>query len=89
MRRIDSKTELEELARELGVTSEWHGNDRIGVTAVVRGRVFDNAGFWPGYGGNPVPLEIAEKHVVIQKHGHDVAAVNLATLFAWATGLEN
>lgn len=81
MKKIHSKKELKELAKELGVRHDWHEPDEQEITAVVKGRVFDNAGFWP-YGAN----SITEKHVIIKKNGKEVAAVNLATLFAFACG---
>jgi len=90
MQIIVSRAELVALAAELGVRRDWHEPDEQGLTVKVEGRSFDNAGFWPtaeatAYG---MPASSVEKHVIIRKDGQDVAAVNLATLFAWATGLE-
>lgn len=83
MRRITTRADLIELADELGVRPDWHEPDERDVTAIVKGATFDNAGFWP----EPGPY--TEMHVIIRKNGKPVAAVNLATLFAWATGLED
>lgn len=87
MKLIHSKAELQKLRDELGVRADWHEPDEQEVDAVVYGHSFDNAGFW----GRPESqgLESEEMHVVISKDGHPVAAVNLATLLGWATGLED
>lgn len=104
LRRITTRAELVELARELGMRHDWHEPDEKGVTAYVEGSDldFDNAGFWPqrqGYGydrdkdGN---ARRAELHVFlarkewdeaarVYRRGPDIAVVNLATLFAWAS----
>ncbi len=81
MKLIHTRSELQALARELGVRPDWHEPDEQDVTAVVKGRTFDNAGLWPD--ARP---EIAEKYVIIRQGGKDIAAANLATLFAWACG---
>ncbi len=86
MKRINTRQELVELAQELQVRIDWHEPDEQEVTAVVRGKIFDNAGFWPkDILGEDCPME---KHVVIKKGNKAIATVNLATLFAWACGLE-
>ena len=91
MEIITTRAELVELAQRLGVRRSWHEPDEQGLTVKVEGRSFDNAGFWPtaeatAYG---MPATSVEKHVIIRKDGQAVAAVNLATLFAWATGYED
>lgn len=58
-----------------GVRADWHEPDEQGVTAVAKGTVFDNAGFSP-----------PERSIIIKQNGKSVAEVNLAILFAWATG---
>lgn len=84
MKRIDKKSELIELAEELGVRPDWHEPDEQDVEAIVRGKNFDNAGFWP------LPERTFEElHVTVYQGHRAVAQVNLATLFAWATGLED
>jgi hypothetical protein len=89
MKRITSKTELEALAQKLGVRPDWHEPDEQEVTAEVRGVSFDNAGTWgPGFDPSTYP-NIEEMHVVLTQDGENVACVNLATLFAWATGYES
>lgn len=85
MKRIKTKAELIALANELGVRPDWHEPDEQDVTVTVKGRRFDNAGFWPE-SSDPCATE---RHVIIKQAGKPVAAVNLATLFAWATGLED
>jgi hypothetical protein len=82
MQRITTRDQLINLANELG-TGIWHELDEIGVTAETHGTVFDNAGGWP-IEDRPA-REIWEMYVTIKKDGKPIAAVNLATLFAWAT----
>lgn len=82
MKRITTRDELKKLADELGVRPDWHEPDEQNVTVTAKGHSFDNAGFWP----EPTASGLMERHVVIKKDGKPVAAVNLATLFAWATG---
>lgn len=81
--RVSTLNELEEWARSLGVRSDWHEPDEQGLTAEVRGRLFDNAGFWftDGVAGK----DFEELHVVVSQDGVEKFAVNLATLFSWAT----
>lgn len=80
MKRITERGELQALARELGVRPDWHEPDEQDVDATVRGISFDNAGFWPE------PSKIFEEmHVILWKGNEPVAAVNLATLCAWAS----
>jgi hypothetical protein len=86
MERIISRSSFVALAGELGVRMDWHEPDEQEVTAEVRGVSFDNAGTWPAR--DDMPENIVEMHVILQQDGKDVAAVNLATLCAWASGLE-
>jgi hypothetical protein len=86
MKRIRTKKELVELARELGVRPDWHEPDEQGVSAVVYGQSFDNAGFWDDQ--RSAGLMHEEMYVILYVGGSPAASVNLATLFAWATGLE-
>lgn len=120
LKRIGTKAELLQLARELGVGNDWHEPDSQDVDARVYGETFDNAGFWgveflawrrgqaEGDGRSiRTPLRLSpqsdeefyadvarrrgyeELHVVLRRGGTPVAEVNLATLFAWATGWED
>lgn len=89
MKKIFYRTELIELARELGVRADWHESDEQDVAAHVVGVSFDNAGFWPADDIPYTAPEIVELHVILERAGQPVAAVNLATLFAWATGRDN
>jgi len=87
MKLIKTQDELVELAERLGVRSDWHEPDEQAVTATAHGVSFDNAGFWgepfrSSYDGK----EFTELYVTLSQDGEEVAAVNLATLFAWATG---
>lgn len=97
-RPIRTRDELVALAAELGVRPDWHEPDEQEVTARVEGTEldFDNAmgpGDWYGqFWTNEEPR--AELHVIlcrkeiehgIARRGPDIATVNLATLFAWAT----
>jgi len=90
-KRIDSAVQLRRLANELRVRDNWHEPDEQEVTAVVHGTDFDNAGFWGHYKdelvtiGDPPRQEI---WVELFQDGKPVAEINLATLFAMATGYE-
>ncbi len=86
MIRINRKSQLIGLAKLLEVRKDWHEPDEQDLTAEVRGESFDNAGFW---GDSAAGLSNQEMHVVIKQYGMPVAAINLATLLAWATGLED
>lgn len=86
IRMINHRDDLVKLKSELGVRADWHEPDEMEVDAKVFGASFDNAGFW-GPNVNPY-LSYAEQHVVLYREGEPVAAVNLATLFAWATGFQ-
>lgn len=80
VRAIVTKKELIKLAKELEVRHDWHEPDEQGVTVVVRGKSFDNAcGGWTGEWDD-------EKYVEIRQGGKVKAVINLATLFAFATG---
>jgi len=85
LRQIHTREEFIELSKELGVRADWHEPDEQEVDVRVYGRSFDNAGFWPQQAGRPLPGEIVERYVVFLKDGKRVAAVNLATLCAWAS----
>jgi hypothetical protein len=47
MEIIQTRQQLVELAKTLGVRADWHEPDEQGITADVEGGTFDNAGFWP------------------------------------------
>lgn len=97
MKLITTRVELVALARGLGVRPDWHEPDEQGVSARVFGQGFDNAmppGLWMGnieQGQEPH----AEQYVVLYEQAAEefeptaVAAINLATLFAWATGYQD
>jgi hypothetical protein len=95
IKRINTRAELKELARELGVRPDWHEPDERGVNALVSGHMLDNAGFWGVDGVGTVPAAYQELWVTItQKSEYDgnaipVAEVNLAMLLAWSCGYED
>jgi hypothetical protein len=88
MKRITERSELVALAKELGVRPDWHEPDEQELGAEVHGTSFDNAGFWPADEYRDLDPSILEQYVILHQDGKPVAAVNLATLFAWATGYE-
>jgi hypothetical protein len=75
---IFTRKELIALKKDLGVRADWHEPGEQGVTVVPKGTVFDNAGFSP-----------PERSVILKQYGKPVAEVNLAILFAWATGYDD
>lgn len=92
LRCLTERSELIALARELRVRPDWHEPDEQGLTAEVFGSSFDNAGFWPS--SEQAGSCALEQHVILYRAtepGDDlgkrepVAAVNLATLLAWAS----
>lgn len=88
--RIRDRAQLVALAEKLGVRPDWHEPDEQEVTATTHGIGFDNAGFWgKEYRSSYDGREFTEQYVILHKEGSPVAAVNLATLFAWATGYDN
>jgi hypothetical protein len=95
IKRIQTREELIALKKELGVRPDWHEPDEREVSAQVSGQIFDNAGFWGTAeikqrraDGDPDDRYALEKWVTIYQGGKPVADVNLATLFAFATGFE-
>jgi hypothetical protein len=101
MKLIQDRAELVELARELGVRADWHEPDEARLTARVEGETFDNAGFWPTADAmrlfNRMDTTSVEMHVILYRETDEcdecsagerepVAAINLATLLAWACG---
>jgi len=97
MEIITTQHELRRLAQRLGVREDWHEPDEQCLTARVEGKSFDNAGFWPTPTNFPINSERAEsveQHVIFSTYQWDddgnmvditdIAAVNLATLCAWA-----
>lgn len=85
VKMINTRMQLLNLADTLGTRGDWHGPDNQSVTAKVYGQSFDNAGFW---GEDSDDKEYQEMYVVLSQDGEPVARVNLATLFAWATGYD-
>lgn len=86
MIRISNRRELAALAQGLQVRPDWHEPDEQGVTVRIEGESFDNAGHWPaaevsGIAGIEWSGEFC---VVLQKDGHDIGVVNLASLFSMA-----
>lgn len=83
MKRIQTKADLTQLAHDLGVRPDWHEPDEQDVTATAHGVNFDNAGFW---GTDSTFSGDSEQYVTLYQKGEAVAEINLATLFAWASG---
>lgn len=77
MQLINTRSEFTALAAELGVRPDWHEPDEQEVSARVEGDRLDNATGASGACG--------ELRVVITRDGEPVAAVNLASLCAWAS----
>jgi len=46
IKRINTRRELQRLAKELGVREDWHEPDEQDVEVYGFGGHFDNAGFW-------------------------------------------
>jgi hypothetical protein len=97
MEIIFQRWQLRKLAQRLGVRPDWHEPDEQCLTARVEGKSFDNAGFWPTqqYATGQLNPDIVEHHVIFSTYKIDdetgepvdiidIAAVNLATLCAWA-----
>ena len=70
--KIQTAQELEHFRASFMLRADWHEPDEQGITALVRGRTFDNAG---------TPNELV---VEFQQLGCPLAQVNLATLCSWA-----
>lgn len=88
VKMIHTTGHLFELKNELGVRDDWHEPEEMGVSVEIRGKSFDNAGFW-GHGRTDlIGKSHEELHVVLKVDNEPVAMVNLATLFAFATGYE-
>ena len=89
--RIDTRTELKYFARTLGVRPDWHEPDEQDVRAVVHGTDLDNAGFWGHSNGTLETYGDGRQELWIELWHEDtpVAEINLATLLAWAAGLED
>lgn len=101
MKLIQTRDELVQFARDMRVRPDWHEPDEQGLTADVFGRSFDNAGTWPldraagpaaGRAYSSDPERSTEMYVVLYQSDDSsgttrtpMAAVNLATLFAWAS----
>ncbi len=97
IQRVETRDDLIALANRLGVRPDWHEPDEQEVTASVHGGSFDNAGYWgereyaawiTKYGLKRADRSI-EMWVTLYQDGHPVAEVNLASLFAFATGHES
>lgn len=103
MRTITTRAELAALAQELGVRPDWHEPDEQNVTAKFGGNDldFDNA-MPPGLvygklsqGGDEYQEMCIYLHRLVideqgeRRIGQPIAVVNLAMLFAWATGFQS
>lgn len=88
MIRITTKQQLLDLTIKLKTRPDWHEPDEQDLTAKVFGTCLDNAGFWADDRSRYYEGDYEELHAVLYQRGTPIAAVNLATLFAWATGLD-
>jgi hypothetical protein len=79
MKIINTRAELSALRDELRLREDWHEPDERDVTVSVELGVFDNAMCQPD--GGEIAIQIRQDDVPI-------AWVNLALLFAFATGFE-
>ena len=94
MQVITTREQLIEFQREHGLRKDWHEPDEQDIDAHVDGAVLDNAQTFPtGWDHHPRDAEqwqagasYSELTVILRKDGEPVAAVNLATLLAFATG---
>jgi hypothetical protein len=88
IKRIDKREDLVKFAREHQLRGDWHEPDEVEIDAEFHGDNFDNAGFW-GHDRDGEPRSFGEgqqeMYVVLRHEGFEVAEVNLATLFSWAT----
>lgn len=92
IKRSTKRDDLVALRKKLQLRADWHEPDEREVTAIPYGYDFDNAGHW----GTDTRFEMerqgragsVERYVVIFQDGKPAAEVNLATLFAFATGFE-
>ena len=73
---VYTKKRLLELTKKLEVWDDWHESDEQGLSILMTGKDFDNAGCE------------GEIKVVIMKEGIPEFGINLATLLAFATGYE-
>lgn len=95
--RINARAALIEFAKQHSLRADWHEPDEQSITATIDGESFDNAGFWPLASEPNLDRRAVEMHVTLRRSsiedgqeikGAPLAYVNLATLFAWATGYE-
>lgn len=76
---ISTRSQLVGLAAVMGVRPDWHEPDEQDVTVEVVQGDFDNCSAGP---------DLGEAGVWLVQSGRRVAFVNMATLFAFATGYE-
>ena len=73
---VYTRIRLIELSKKLEVGNDWHEPDQQGISILMTGKNFDNAGCE------------GEIKVVIVKEGIPEFGINLATLLSFATGYE-
>jgi len=75
LKEITSRRQLQQLAKDLKMRTDWHEPDEQGISVGIEGKKFDNAGL------------LGEINIyLIQDDERLIAKVNLATLFAFACG---
>ena len=94
MKDIRTQEELADLADELGLRMDWHEPDEQEISVRFE-EGYGDRGFDNAMGTSIVPEEVDpwqfdadrrwEHCIVIQKAGEDIAVVNLAQVFHWAT----
>lgn len=84
-----TRAKLKLFANLVGLRDDWHEPDVQGVSAVMVGRVFDNAHGDDGL-ARPAAREGLdhEKCIELRVNGKAICRVNLATVLALAAGLE-
>lgn len=94
MQTITTREQLVEFARQHELREDWHEPDEQNVDAYVDGGKLDNAHTFPtGWDHRPGDAEpwqagalYSELTVILRCDGEPVAAVNLASLLAFAGG---
>lgn len=78
---IKTRKELMDLQNVFGLRDDWHEPDEQDVTAKFVDGQFDNANAYSTHGG--------EQTIILKQGKKEIGRVNLAMLFAWATGYED
>lgn len=82
--RVLERRDLLFFAKKAKIGEDWHEPDEQDITARLFGDSFDNTGSWARDQELYYSI-IEEHHAVLYYKQYPVIAVNIATLFAWAT----